>query len=102
MEVKPEPLLEMTKEERAWVGRFLRDKIMGDRFNLISILLRVQAGKRQVEFYRCHAPANTFCPVTSYEYSEGSAVGVSGCADPRHNWTPADWLAEVEREVKGE
>ena len=89
----PEPLLELTKEERAWVGRFLRDKIMGDRFNLISILLRVEAGRRQALFNGSHR---------LQDIAGKCQVCWPADDDPRHTWTPADWLEKVEREVKGE
>ena len=88
MEVKPEPLLELMEGEQKWLGDLLNSyETEQAMMELVGILLRVEAGRRRAEFR--WRKLITIHPISSPP-------------DPRHNWTPADWLALVEREIKGE
>ena len=90
MTTTPEPLLEMTEADRVLLRSIYRpapdDVGVQD---VIDILLRIEAGRRQVIFETVHRLHD----VTR------ECLGCGSTDDPRHNWTPADWLAEVEREV---
>ena len=76
----PEPLLEMTPEEWRQVGSYYNAGLGGE-LELIDFLLRVEAGRRQADFWRL--------------YNLGAKLDKA-----RIVWTPADWLAEVEREIE--
>ena len=96
MEVKPEPLLEMTADERVFIRNHMKCCFLNDATKmLLDILLRVEAGRRWARFHLQHHRPEEYgykCVVCQYPDSEAEQA-------PRHNWTPADWLAEVEREV---
>ena len=81
-----EPVLEMTEYERKWLRTVNNYPTETDRIalvdELIAILLRVEAGRRKAEMY-------------NRLYRLGKHY------DKKLERTDADWLAEVEREVKG-
>ena len=95
----PEPLLEMTGSDLAWLKRNLAPVTLRTNVEhgLFMLLLRVEAGRRQAIFRIQHPMERCVERRDLWERSKDMAR----CNDPRHNWTPADWLAEVEREVKG-
>ena len=113
----PEPLLEMTEDDEkclrlgyALAAQNPLAKEVAEQFG--EILLRVEAGRRKAEFWRYHRftkehvdldadPPDEFCyACKEIHFKRPDWASTVPQLDPRHNWTPADWLAEVEREVK--
>ena len=97
---KPEPMLKMTAEDLSWIRRrrsFQQDAERGLDEAWLNILLRVEAGRQQAVFRIQHPMERCVERRDLWERSKDMAR----CNDPRHNWTPADWLAAVEQEVKG-
>ena len=87
----PEPLLEMTLQEKEWAQDAYRTLIelhpMGYAVkHALDILLRVEAGRRQALYW-----------MNRSVFQKGTIL----CPEEKYNWTDTDWLAEVEREVKG-
>ena len=79
-----QPLLEMTEHEKSWLRAHLGRSVSIVEFEgAVNILLRVEAGRRRAVFLVIRS-------------------GHPDLSGPCDNWTPADWLAEVEREVKEE
>ena len=84
-----EPLLEMTEWEKQWFRHIFDYPSETDYLpvahELYDALLRVEAGRRRAE------------------WEVGACRQGQDCSKlPQGDWTPADWLAKVEREVKGE
>ena len=78
----PEPLLELTEEDRALVRSIYRPAPD-------DVGLSVEAGRQRAEWLHF---CNTHRP---FMFERGKKI-----PNPRFNFTPADWLALVEREVK--
>ena len=85
-----DPSLELSEEEWALV-RAANLGGLGTTF--IDFLLRVEAGRRQALFNGSHR---------LQDIAGKCQVCWPADDDPRHTWTPADWLAHARREVKGE
>ena len=86
---KPELLLEMTPQDTELIGIFKNEYLIDDPYgikkSILATLLRVEAGRREADWERQAARQGLDCKKL-----------------PQGDWTPADWLALVEREIKGE
>lgn len=98
----PAPLsLAITPQEWIWLRREYVDAVRPRAWPIpgkaalklaIDFLLRVEAGRQRIMFEDVHRPHD----VTR------ECLGCWATNDPRHDWTPAEWLAHVRREKLGE